>query len=282
MSKYEDYDSVSKNYDSQRFAMGADIIAAMMQFYCRKPLQEIHLLDAGCGTGNYAKALLDFGLGHVTMLDASGGMLTRAREKLVSEIASGKVKDIVQAAMPPLPFPDATFDAVMFNLVLHHLEHKPDGENFPQIVKVLKEARRVLKPNGVLSVSTAPPLSVYDNIWYVHLNKDIAQRHLKQYPQDQQWQELLQKSGFQCVSDLHVNIDLPDKILNTLLDPEGPTKKEWRDTSSYWASATERELSEIINKISAMKSKGTLEQFVSQFGTATEFSVLPLYVAKPV
>lgn len=79
--------------------------------------QDLHVLDAGCGTGNYAKALLDFGVGSVTLLDASRGMLDKAREKLADEIASGRVKEVVETAMPPLPFPDASFDVVMFNLV---------------------------------------------------------------------------------------------------------------------------------------------------------------------
>lgn len=43
MSKYENYESASKNYDKQRFAMGADVMAAMMQFYCRKPLKVIFI-----------------------------------------------------------------------------------------------------------------------------------------------------------------------------------------------------------------------------------------------
>lgn len=53
----------------------------------------------------------------MTLLDASSGMLEKAKEKLSDHIASGKVKDVVQATMPPLPFPDESFDAVMFNLV---------------------------------------------------------------------------------------------------------------------------------------------------------------------
>lgn len=74
-------------------------------------------MDAGCGTGNYAKALIEYGVGNVTLLDASSGMLEKARVKLADEIKSGKVKDVVEATMPPIPFPDGTFDAVMFNLV---------------------------------------------------------------------------------------------------------------------------------------------------------------------
>lgn len=80
-------------------------------------LQEIEVLDAGCGTGNYAKAFLEYGVNSVSLLDASRGMLDKARENLLMEIEAGKVKSVVHATMPPLPFPDNSFDVVMFNMV---------------------------------------------------------------------------------------------------------------------------------------------------------------------
>ena len=86
-------------------------------FHSRFYFQDLHVLDAGCGTGNYAKALIEHGVGHVTLLDASSGMLEKAKAKLSDDIDSGKVKDVVEATMPPIPFPDASFDVVMFNMV---------------------------------------------------------------------------------------------------------------------------------------------------------------------
>lgn len=50
--------------------------------HCAKPFQNIHLLDAGCGTGQYSKALLEMGIGVITLLDASPQMLTIAKENL--------------------------------------------------------------------------------------------------------------------------------------------------------------------------------------------------------
>lgn len=278
MSKYEDYNRVSTNYDKQRSAMGVDVVAAMMQFYCGKPLKDLHVLDAGCGTGNYAKALLDFGVGNITLLDASRGMLDKVREKLASEIASGRVKEVVETTMPPLPFPDATFDVVMFNQVLHHLTHQPDGINFPEIEEVLKDARRIIKPEGVLCITSGPNLSYYESVWFVHLNKEIAKRFVKKFPHDRQWHEIFLKSGFQCASYLNLNIDLQGVYQP---DPEGPTKKEWRDGNSYWASATDEEIKEIERNIYDMKAKGTLEHFFLQFDKSNTFFVVPFFIAKP-
>ena len=79
--------------------------------------QDIHILDAGCGTGHYTEALVDKGLGKVTMIDASAEMLSVAKKKLKTAIDTKVIDNVIQVKMPPLPFEDGTFDAVMFNLV---------------------------------------------------------------------------------------------------------------------------------------------------------------------
>jgi ubiquinone/menaquinone biosynthesis C-methylase UbiE len=77
----------------------------------------LKILDAGCGTGNYAKAFIEMGAKQITLLDASSKMLDKARSKLKECIEKGMIAGIIEAKMPPMPFPDDTFDAVMFNVV---------------------------------------------------------------------------------------------------------------------------------------------------------------------
>ena len=80
-------------------------------------MKNLHILDAGCGTGTPAKRLLDFGFQHLTLMDASSGMLEVARDKLDKEIKDGKVENIVHAYLPNIPFKNKCFDVVMFSLV---------------------------------------------------------------------------------------------------------------------------------------------------------------------
>ena len=75
------------------------------------------ILDAGCGTGNYAKAFIEIGVKQVTLLDSSIGMLEKAKDKLDRYIEKGLIGDIIEAKMPPIPLPAKSFDAVMFNVV---------------------------------------------------------------------------------------------------------------------------------------------------------------------
>ncbi|XP_060580337.1 uncharacterized protein LOC132737117 [Ruditapes philippinarum] len=209
-------------------------------------------------------------------------MLEKAKAKLADSIESGRVKKVLKQQLPPIPFPDDSFDAVMFNLVLHHLEEHPDGENFPTIQKVLTEARRVLKHDGVLTITSGPSPRFYETIWFVHLNPDIATRHLKQYPHDRKWHEMFRKCGFECSNYIHNNVDIPEQTMKTLLDPEGPLKKDWRDCNSYWASATPEDLKVVEEKIKELKASGTLDQFVEKHNTCMGFYVTSLLFGKPM
>ena len=65
--------------------------------------QNIHLLDAGCGTGQHSKALLEMGIGEITLLDASPQMLTVAKEALETHTQQKKAH-IIEATFPGFPF----------------------------------------------------------------------------------------------------------------------------------------------------------------------------------
>ena len=110
-------------------------------------------MKAGCGTGNYSIGFLKEGIGKLTMVDASAGMLFKAREK-VSEYSN--VVEIKKVVLPKLSYEDNSFDAVALIQVLHHLDRLEDTleAKYPAIEATIWEANRVLKPNGVLLVDT--------------------------------------------------------------------------------------------------------------------------------
>ena len=108
------------------------------------------VLDVGCGTGSLAMAAKRR-VGHtgsVRAVDASPEMIAQARAK-AAKAGLDVAFDVARAES--LPVPDASVDAVLSTLMLHHL---------PSAVRerFAAECRRVLKPGGrVLAVDFEPP-----------------------------------------------------------------------------------------------------------------------------
>lgn len=103
------------------------------------PLQGQRVLDIGCGSGGLVRFMTREGA-RVTGLDASGKQLKRAH---AAEAAGDE--DYVSGVGEDLPFPDETFDAVVFLNSLHHVPvaHQDTA---------LTEALRVLKTGGEVYV----------------------------------------------------------------------------------------------------------------------------------
>lgn len=105
--------------------------------------QGFHVLDFGCGPGSYVLSLA--GLvgrrGMVYALDVHP-LAIQMVEKRAAKSGLTNVKAILSDCRGGLP--DQSIDVVLLYDVFHHLEQ-------PGVV--LAELQRVLKPNGVLSVS---------------------------------------------------------------------------------------------------------------------------------
>lgn len=95
--------------------------------------------DLGCGTGALSLALAPH-VQRVHAIDIAPAMLDTARERLrgVSNVT------VSAGSLESLPLPDASLDAAVLMLVLHHVAEPS---------RVLKEARRVLRAGGRLLIT---------------------------------------------------------------------------------------------------------------------------------
>ena len=88
----------------------ANPLPALEDPHVRAALGDVHdreVLDLGCGTGRHTAWLAESGV-HVTAVDFSEGMLEQARRK----VRAAHVRFVVHDLNDPLPFEDASFDAV--------------------------------------------------------------------------------------------------------------------------------------------------------------------------
>lgn len=109
------------------------------QLACRKPKA---VVDVGCGTGTLAVALAEaIPDARVSGVDGDRSILAQAKEKRGAENVHW-----VRALADELPFDDASVDAAVCTLVLHHLSRS--GKR-----RAAAELYRILKPGGMLIVA---------------------------------------------------------------------------------------------------------------------------------
>jgi SAM-dependent methyltransferase len=109
------------------------------------------LLEVGCGEGRGIEHLAP----HVSTYSAID-KIESAIDDLRARYPTG---NFVSGHLPPLPYPDSSFDSVVSFQVIEHIE---DDKLF------LREIHRVLRPGGTVLITTPNrPMSLSRNPWHV-------------------------------------------------------------------------------------------------------------------
>ena len=174
-----------------------------------------HVLDVGCGAGNYTLKLLEkLPNLDATLIDLSRPMLDRAVER-VSAATTGTITPM-QGDIRDLDLGEAKFDIILAAAVLHHLRADSEWE------AVFRKFHRALRRGGSMwvadLVSHESP-QIQRMMWqrygeYLTSLKDETYRdHVYAYvekedtPRPVTWQlDLLRRVGFARVDCLHKNV----------------------------------------------------------------------------
>lgn len=174
-----------------------------------------HILDVGCGAGNYTLKLLGKlpNIQKIDLIDLSLPMLERATER-VGAVSNAKVT-IHQSDMRELNLGENKFDVIMAAATLHHLRTDKEWE------MMFRNFYNALKPGGSFWVSdlfTHEVSAVQEILWgkygdYLTELKDEAYRdHVFDYvgkedtPTPLSYQlRMLDKVGFSQAEILHKN-----------------------------------------------------------------------------
>lgn len=135
------YDMVAEEY-AARFPgtepEQAVELAMIDHFLSQLALPSQDVLDAGCGTGRMSHYLTERGC-RVHGVDVSAGMIAMARRDHADI-------DTRVASITKLPFADARFDGILY---WYSVIHVADAD----VAAAFREARRVLRPGGVVLVA---------------------------------------------------------------------------------------------------------------------------------
>jgi len=261
MSTYEDYADASGHYDSTRTAVGYEIILGNLAAGT-VPLAEVALLDAGCGTGNYAAALAPH-VGSLAIVDASEDMLAVATAKLAAT-PGAPVVTARTGTLQALPFDDASFDAVMTNQVLHHLESEPapgSEVGWPVHAEVFAEYARVLRPGGVLVVNTCSHEQVRHGYWAFSLIPIGTEDLVERYAPLGVLEDLARADGLTSVGRF-VNTDATIQG-EDYFDAEGPLSESWRRSDSTWSLSPPAEMDAMVATVTGLRERGELDDYVA-------------------
>jgi ubiquinone/menaquinone biosynthesis C-methylase UbiE len=130
----EDYNKIATG-----FARTRGFVWPELDFLIKYTTQGDKVLDLGCGNGRYFEAFKDKDVDY-TGVDNSEKLIKIAKQSY----PKGNFKT---ANALNLPFQDSHFDKIYSFAVLHHIPSKQLRLQF------LKEAKRVLKPKGVLTLT---------------------------------------------------------------------------------------------------------------------------------
>ena len=135
------YDRLAPDYDRlhRRWLRhaGGEAQVALEATVRALAMPDTNLLDVGCGTGAFARALIAEGISpaRVTLLDPSDAMLARCADIPAQQ---------VRGRLETLPFEDGEFNIVTCAWALETVPH-PEG--------ALRELCRVVRPGGVLCLA---------------------------------------------------------------------------------------------------------------------------------
>ena len=178
----QQFGATAKSYlESPVHARGADLDRLRDLAEKARPAS---VLDLGCGAGHASFAIAP-SAAKIIAYDVSAPMVA-----IVAEEAARRGLTSLSAqegAVEELPFEDRRFDWVVTRLSAHH---------WSDVRKALREARRVLKDTGTLTIIDviAPEEPLFDTILQsVEILRDVS--HVRNY-RVSEWQTLLTTAGF--------------------------------------------------------------------------------------
>ncbi len=139
-------------------------------------------LDCGCGGGaNIARFLRALPRGHATGLDYSE--VAKTRQLNATAIAAGRC-EVVQCALPEMPFGDERFDVVTAFETIYF---------WPEIEDCFRAVLRVLRPGGVFMITNEAGKKSEKSLKWTKIVDGMTIYTAEEL------EELLTRAGFVCV-----------------------------------------------------------------------------------
>ena len=208
-------------------------------------------------------------------------MLEKAKVKFAG---NPKVESIDQGDACSTPYPDASFDAIMNNQVVQHIETDETRPTRANLKACMEDSFRVLKPGGVLVVSTRSKEPHYDHLyWYSVLAPKAVAKMEARVPSREEVVAAMEAAGLEvtlCVCPKLKAIMHKDHYYNA----RGVFDEAWRRGESWWSLVEPEELKSLQDQVQAKIDDGTIDAWIQERDLLRKAAGQTLFVvgSKPV
>ncbi len=155
-----------------------------------------HVLEVGCGTGNYISAIQNLTGCIACGCDPSSQMLAEAAR-------CGSPVQVREGRGESLPYPNAAFDFIFSIDVIHHME---DHQRY------FLEASRVLCETGMICTVTESSRQIRNRRPFAEYFPETVAVDLRRYPRIAELKRMMQNAGFASIQPaiVRTNFDITD------------------------------------------------------------------------
>lgn len=152
--------------------------------------QGMHILEIGCGSGRFTKALADHFAAKVYGIDPSSKMLMIAKQNIISPML-----EFIKSSAENIPLGDDIADMLFLSQVYHHIQNK---------IKAVCEFKRILKKDGFLCIRTSTT-DTLDCYLYLRFFPEARKIDLVNLPSRKEIQKFFHTKGFELTCHTIVN-----------------------------------------------------------------------------